>query len=122
MLRQMTHVADTRPSQKLLLRSRWENIGVAPIYHDWPLAYRMRSAADKLAAKWISAAQLRRWFPSVQHGVEDIVVLPEDIPDGSYDLDVAILDQSGRAPFVDLAIAGKRQDGWYTISTVMVRR
>jgi hypothetical protein len=82
----------------------------------------MRSAADKLAAKWISAAQLRRWFPSVQHGVEDIVVLPEDIPDGSYDLDVAILDQSGRAPFVDLAIAGKRQDGWYTISTVMVRR
>jgi hypothetical protein len=58
----------------------------------------------------------------VQHEVEDDVPLPEDVPDGSYLLDVAILDQGGHAPFVDLAIEGKRQDRWYQISTVMIRR
>jgi hypothetical protein len=58
----------------------------------------------------------------VQHEVEDDVPLTEDVPDGSYVLDVAILDQRGHAPFVDLAVSGKRQDRWYPISTVMIRR
>ncbi len=121
-LRQMTHAADASPSQKLSLQSRWENVGVTPIYRDWSPAYRMRSAADKIVAQWFSAAQLRRWLPIVQQEVEDVVILPDDVPEGSYVLDVAILDQGGRAPFVDLAIEGKRQDRWYPISTVMIRR
>jgi hypothetical protein len=53
--------------------------------------------------------------------VEDVVTLPDDVPDGSYVLDVAILDQGGHVPFVDLAIEWKRQDRWYPISTVMIR-
>lgn len=121
-LRQMTHTAETKPGRKLSLHSRWENVGVAPIYHDWPLAYRLRSAEDHIVARWLSTANLKRWLPGIQHGTEDLVTLPEDLPDGPYTLDVAILDQEGLAPFVDLAIAGKRQDRWYPISTVMIRR
>jgi hypothetical protein len=121
-LRQMTHATEARPGQKLSLRSQWENVGVAPIYHDWPLAYRLRSAEGHVVARWASIAPLRRWLPGVQHEVEDVVTLPEDVPDGSYALDGAILDQAGHAPFVDLAIEGKRQDRWYSISTVMIRR
>lgn len=121
-LRQITHAAEARPGRTLPLRSRWDNIGVAPIYHDWPLAYRLRSAEDQVVARWTSAAQLRRWLPGAQHEVEDVVTLPENVPDGSYVLDVAILDQGGHAPFVDLAIEGKRQDRWYPISTVVIRR
>jgi hypothetical protein len=121
-LRQMTHTTEAQSGQKLSLGSRWENIGVAPIYHDWPLAYRLRSAEDHVVVRWTSAAHLRRWLPGVQHEVEDAVILPEDVPEGSYVLDVAILDQRGHAPFVDLAISGKRQDRWYPISTVMIRR
>jgi hypothetical protein len=120
-LRQMTHASEAQPGRTLLLHSRWENIGVAPIYHDWPLAYRLRSAEDHVVARWASTAQLRQWLPGV-HEVEDAVTLSEDVPEGSYVLDVAILDQGGRVPFVDLAISGKRQDRWYPISTVMIRR
>ena len=120
-LRQMTHATEASPGRKLSLRSRWENVGVAPIYHDWPLAYRLRSAEDHVVARWVSAAHLRRWLPGGLHEVEDVVTLPEDVPDGSYVLDVAILDQGGHVPFVDLAIEGKRQDRWYPISTVMIR-
>ena len=122
-LRQMTHATEVRPGRELSLRSQWENLGVAPIYHDWPLAYRLRSARDHIIiAQWVSTAHLGRWLPGVQHEVEDAMTLPEDISDGSYVLDVAILDQEGHAPFVDLAIEGKSQDGWYPISTVMIRR
>jgi len=95
---------------------------VAPIYHEWPLAYRLRSAEDQVVAQWASTAQLRRWLPGAQHEVEDALTLPEGIPEGSYALDVAILDQGARAPFVDLAISGKRPDRWYPISTVLIRR
>jgi Domain of unknown function (DUF4832)/Beta-galactosidase len=121
-LRQMTHATEAKPDRKLSLRSRWENVGVAPIYHDWPLAYRLRSAEDHVVARWASAVHLRQWLPGVQHEVEDSVTLPEDVPEGSYVLDVAILDQGGHVPFVDLAISGKRQDRWYPISTVIFRR
>ena len=121
-LHQMTHATETRPGGKLSLRSQWENLGVAPIYHEWPLAYRLRSAEDQVVAQWASTAQLRRWLPGAQHEVGDAVTLPEGILEGSYALDVAILDQRARAPFVDLAISGKRPDRWYPISTVLIRR
>ena len=121
-LRQMTHATEAQPCRKLSLRSLWENVGVAPIYHDWPLAYRLRSAEDHVVAQWASAAHLRQWLPGIQQEVEDAVILPEDALEGSYVLDIAILDQRGHAPFVDLAISGKRQDGWYPISTVSIRR
>lgn len=120
-LRQMTHATEAQPGRTLSLQSRWENVGVAPIYHDWPLAYRLRSAEDGVVARWASSAQLRQWLPGPQHEVEDTVVLPESVPIGLYVLDVAILDREGRAPFVDLAISGKRQDRWYPISTVVIR-
>ena len=29
----------------MVLQSRWENKGVAPVYHAWPLAYRLRSGS-----------------------------------------------------------------------------
>jgi hypothetical protein len=121
-LRQMTHATEARPGGKLSLRSQWENVGVAPIYHEWPLAYRLRSAEDQVVAQWASTAQLHRWLPGAQHEVGDAVTLPEGILEGSYALDVAILDQRARAPFVDLAISGKRPDRWYPISTVLIRR
>lgn len=121
-LREMTHATETRLGQTLVLRSQWENIGVAPVYHDWPIAYRLRSAEDQVFARWTSVAPLRRWLPGMQHEVEDLVTLSEDIPEGLYALDVAILDQDGQVPFVDLAIEGKRHDRWYSISTIMIRR
>ena len=55
-LRQMTHAIEARPGRKLSLRSQWENVGVAPIYHEWPLAYRLRSGEDQVVAQWASTA------------------------------------------------------------------
>lgn len=120
-LRELTHSAEARPGEGLPLRSRWQNVGVAPFYHRWPLAYRLRSSSDEVVAQWVSTANPMHWLPGAIQIVEDIVTLPENVRPANYLLDVAILTQDGRFAHVDLAIAGKRSDHWYPVSTVAVR-
>lgn len=120
-LRQMTHTAETSPGGTLPLRSRWENVGVAPFYHPWPLAYRLRSGSDHIVAQWVSKENLMRWLPGAIYEVEDIEAVPERVPNGIYSLDVAILNQDGTSAGVDLAIEGKREDQWYQVSSIAIR-
>lgn len=103
----------------LLLRSRWENLGVAPIYHPWPLAYRLRSSSDLVVAQWRSHADLKQWLPG-SHVVTDTMQVPGTVSPGLYSLDVAILSEDGRLAYVDLAIEGKRDDRWYPVSQVTI--
>jgi hypothetical protein len=118
-LLELSHTAEANPRGPLLVKSLWENKGVAPIYHPWPLAYRLRSNADKVVATWRSGANLMNWLPGA-HEMEEVVVVPADVPDAAYNLDVAILGEDGKTPHVELAIAGKRPDKWYPVSTVKI--
>jgi hypothetical protein len=120
-LRDMTHAAESRAGEALVLQSRWDNIGVAPVYHSWPLAYRLRSNRDQVVAQWTSSADLKQWLPGPSQQVMDKVVVPEAVPPGSYSLDVAILSEDRRSAYVDLAIEGKRPDRWYPVSRVTIR-
>jgi Domain of unknown function (DUF4832)/Beta-galactosidase len=119
-LRELTHIEEVRPGGSLLVKSRWENKGVAPIYHPWPLAYRLRSHADRVYATWRSEANLMSWLPG-PHEVDDVVVVPSDVPAATYILDVAILSEDGKTAHVELAIAGKRPDKWYPVSSVKIK-
>ncbi|MBI2895253.1 MAG: DUF4832 domain-containing protein [Deltaproteobacteria bacterium] len=118
-LEEMTHTATAGPGESLLLSSRWANRGVAPIYHPWPLAYRLRSASDEVVAQWASPADLEGWLPG-SHEVQDVVDLPGDVPTGTYSLDLGILSEDGSRANVQLAIEGIRGDGWYAISQVSI--
>lgn len=120
-LRELTHPVRAAAGGTMLLRSQWDNVGVAPIYRPWPLAYRLRSSSNEVVAQWTSQEDLRRWLPGAPHIVEDLVVVPDNLAEGDYSIDVAILDQAGRAPYVNLAIAGKRPDGWYPISILTIQ-
>jgi Domain of unknown function (DUF4832) len=53
---ELTHSAEVRPGGSLTMRSLWENKGVVPIDHPWPLAYRLRANTDQVVATWKSAA------------------------------------------------------------------
>lgn len=119
-LRELTHTAEARPGGFFLVKSFWENKGVAPIYHPWPLSYRLRSSADLVVSTWRSSTNLMSWLPGT-HEVEEVVAVPVDIPAGTYNLDIAILSEDGKAAHVELAIAGKRPDKWYPISNVTIR-
>jgi hypothetical protein len=118
-LRQLTHADRVPQGGRLQVRSRWENVGVAPIYHPWPLAYRLRSETGEVRAWWRSSAQVRTWLPGPMHEVSDDIELSMVEP-GYYWLDVAILDQAQRQAHVELAIEGKLEDRWYAVSHVTI--
>jgi len=119
---EMTHPTEARPGQRLLLESRWKNAGVAPLYHPWPLVYRLRSRSDQVVAHWMSTANLMRWLPGTPHEVQDTVAVPTKVPTAIYSLDVAILSKDRRSAHVDLAIEGKRPDRWYPVSKLTIRK
>jgi uncharacterized protein (DUF779 family) len=118
-LTSLTHTTAVKPGDAIELNSEWENVGVAPIYHPWPLAYRLRSDNDQVVSEWISSQDLRQWLPG-SHTVEDLETIPDSVAPGNYFLDVAILTEDATAAHVKLAIQGVRSDGWYPISSVQV--
>jgi len=120
-LRELTHTAKVRRGESLHVRSLWENKGVAPIYHSWPLAYRLRTSTDRVVATWVSGADLKKWLPGT-HEVNESIMIPVSVPPETYSLDVAILTQDGAAATVRLAIEGKLPDNWYPISKVTVKK
>ena len=120
-LREFTHPSAATPGAELALRSSWDNVGVAPIYHPWPLAYRLRSSTGHVIAQWTSQSDLKGWLPGRRQTADDRVRLPNDLAAGRYALDVAILDQAGGSPYVQLAIEGRRSDGWYALSRLEIR-
>jgi len=119
-LQELTHAAEARPGGSLNVRSLWENKGVAPIYHPWPLAYRLRSNADQVVAIWKSTANLMSWLPGT-HEVDEVVTIPSGVPAATYALDVAILTEEATTAYVELSIDGKRPDKWYPVSEVTIK-
>ena len=77
-LRELENTSESYPGGSLIVRSQWENKGVAPIYHPWPLGYRLRSNTDQVVASWKSKANLMSWLPGT-HEVEDVLEIPEDV-------------------------------------------
>jgi hypothetical protein len=119
-LRELAHPAQVSPGDSLGIASQWENIGVAPMYHAWPLAYRLRSASDQVVCQWTSEADPQQWLPGASHQVRDAVSLPLTIPPGTYSLDVSILNRRDGVGYVALAIEGKRSDSWYSVSKLTI--
>jgi hypothetical protein len=118
-LASVTHTSKTKAGQALALQSGWENKGVAPPYHPWPVAWRLRGTNDAIAAQWQSEADLRTWLPGPQN-LDEVVTVPTGVAPGTYALDVAVLTEDAAAAHVLLAIAGKRQDLWYPVSQIVI--
>jgi uncharacterized protein DUF4832/glycosyl hydrolase family 42 (putative beta-galactosidase) len=119
-IRNVRHSTVAEPGGQLFIASRWENVGVAPMYHNWPLAYRLRSDSGEIVGQWMSQADTRQWLPGASHEVKDSVQIALDIPLGTYSLDVAILDRDGGSAHVALAVEGGRADLWHAVSQVVV--
>ncbi|MEJ2157541.1 MAG: DUF4832 domain-containing protein, partial [Desulfobacteraceae bacterium] len=89
-LRSFSYPAVVRPRGKLAYKTWWENKGVAPCYHDYPLALRIKNASHSVV--FLTGADIRNWLPG-DSIYEDAVFLPADLPEGEYDIEVGILDR-----------------------------
>ena len=118
-LRRFTYPSTVQPRAKLAFTSWWENKGVAPSYRQFPLMLRLKNAAR--SETLMTSADIRKWLPG-DVIFDDEALLPADIPEGEYELAVALVDSETHAPKVKLAIAGADAEGWYPLGKIAVRR
>jgi hypothetical protein len=116
-LRKFETPATIAPNGKLAFTTWWENKGVAPIYKDFPLALRLKG--KERTHVFVTDADIRRWLPG-DNLYDSAIVVPNDMPDGEYELAIGIIDRNTHEPKVKLAIAGIDSEGWYPLTTIRV--
>ena len=96
----------------------WLNEGVAPIYKEYTLAVELRS--PKMAAVIPVQVDIRKWLPgdAVYDGT---LYVPENLPEGNYDVLIAMLDPKTGKPAIRLAVEGRQEDGWYAMGSLTVK-
>ena len=102
----------------LPIQTRWENIGVAPIYREYIFAVRLRNSMKTIILP--TDAKLTEWLPGDILHYENLYI-PFDAPLGKYQLEVAIVSPASFEPRVKLAIEGKTDDGWYHIGEIEIK-
>ena len=102
----------------LPLLTRWENIGVAPIYKEYLFAVRLHN--DQHTIVLPTSAKLTEWLPGdILH--HENLYIPHDAPLGTYKMEVAIVSPASFEPRVKLANEGKTDDGWYSIGDIEIK-
>ena len=117
-LRKLTYPVEVRPNGQLPFTSWWENTGVAPIYKDYKLAFRLKNA--ERAEVIFSDCRIRGWMPG-DNLYYDKVYIPAGMPTGEYQLQIAIVNELTKEPAIKLAIDGMQPDGWYPLGQITVR-
>jgi len=119
-VRTVEHPAEVERGRTFEVRMEWGNVGVAPCYADYRPALALVGGDGKRSVVSRSKARVRDWLPGKFNLVEQ-VTLPNSLASGEYSLELAVVDSSTSEPVVRLAIAGRRNDGWYPISRLRVR-
>jgi len=115
---------------KVKINSIWSNLGVAPSYHNRDLTYKLKSTDflyEGLPYEVLlsSTADIRTWLPGATNVIDNFT-LPTDMPTGTYNLEVAILNRAGTNPITEalppiyLAIEDRDAYGWYPLLEVSV--
>ena len=118
-LRRFTYPASIEANRQLSFTSWWENQGDAPCYQPFALALRLKR--DETSVVMLTDADIREWMPG-DRLYHDSVYIPASLPDGDYDLSIAIVDPATRQPRLQLAIAGKESDGWYPLGKTTIHQ
>jgi len=118
-LRQLEHEATLKPGSPLALDMIWENVGVAPPYRDYLLAFRLTEKASQRQRIFTTETSIKGWLPG-EVKVTESLRLPLNLPAGRYELALAIVEPDTHRPAIRLAIAGRAADGWYPLSQVEI--
>jgi hypothetical protein len=117
-LRSFSYPESAVRGEKIGFLSWWDNKGVAPIYKKYLLALRLKGEARSDIL--ITDANVNSWFPG-DNVYDDAVFVPRDLPAGTYQLGIGIVDVQTHQPKVSLAIAGRDQDGWYPMGKIEIK-
>lgn len=117
-LRSFSYPETAVRGEKVLIKSWWDNRGVAPIYKEYLLALKFKN--EQTSEVIITDADIKSWFPG-DNLYDDGIFIPREMPAGRYDLQIAIVDRQSHDPKVRLAISGMNPDGWYPLGKIDIR-
>lgn len=118
-LRRMEFSRQVTPGAMMPVHMWWFNAGVAPVYGEYRLAMQLSSPRTKAVV--FIPANVRGWLPG-DSVVDQPVYVPSDLPAGSYQLRIALVDPDTGKPAIRLAIAGRDSEGWYGLGTLEVQQ
>ena len=138
-LRRAEYAAEVRAGRILTLRMQWQNIGSAPCYKPYRLAYRFTGGnAEEVV---LGETTVEGWMPgSVDVTSKDFIESAPDLPPGevvdvverirlpaglrpgTYTLSVGVVAARPPEPVIQLGIKGRDEKGWYPLSEVAVTR
>jgi hypothetical protein len=139
-LKELSHPPTAQPGNEIQLAMKWQNMGSAPCYKPYRVAYRLShdQGSERI---FVGSATVNKWLPgSIElfteeffqeptdlppgevHDVVDTIRLPDDLLPGSYALSLAVVDQADTKPVVQLGIKGRSEDGWYPLSRLTISK
>ncbi len=117
-LRKFTFPSVVQANGSLSFTTWWENKGVAPVYRNYRFALRLKNLEKTEVL--VTDANLLTWLPG-DIVYNNKVFLSKDLPEGSYELEIAIIAPSTNEPKVKLAIKGVNEEGWYPMGKIIVQ-
>jgi hypothetical protein len=117
-LRRLEYPRSVNAGAMMPVHMWWLNAGVAPVYRDYVLAVQLRSGSQSAVLR--TPAQVRNWLPG-DAVFDGTLFVPANLKPGTYRFRVALLDARTNQPAIQLAIEGRRSDGWYDLGSLAVK-
>jgi hypothetical protein len=139
-LKELKYPSEARPGDNFQLAMKWQNVGSAPCYRPYRLAYRLTDGGGDHQV-FVGNVTVNKWLPGEIElfteeffkepadlppgdvvDVADSISLPNDMSPGTYTVSIAVVGEQDTEPVVQLGIEGRSDDGWYKLSKVTVNR
>ena len=137
-LRELQHPQRIRAGGSLSLQMKWQNVGSAPCYRPYRLAYRLTDKQGR-SKTLVGLITVDKWMPGTVDvfteafldeppdlpdgeitDVADRVPVPSDMQAGTYSLALGVVGEQTLDPVVRLPIKVTPQEGWYPLSEIVV--
>jgi hypothetical protein len=116
-LRRLEYSKTVKPGTMMPVHMWWLNAGIAPVYAEYDLKLQLRSS--KTSTRISIPVDVRKWLPG-DAVFDGTVYIPDDLPDDTYEVRVAMLDPRTERPAIRFAIEGRQDDGWYAVGQLTV--
>ena len=113
-LRQVLLPLEAKRGGRVLAQFFVDNVGCAPIYRPYGLAFRFRQGRRSHVVRL--KEDIRKWLPG-HAWFEESVTLPKGLSKGEVKVDLGIVDETG-APRVRFALDGATRDGWHPLTSI----
>ena len=137
-LRELRHPKGITSGELLVLAMKWQNVGSAPCYQPYRLAYQLTNTSG-FAKTIIGKVTVNEWMPgSIETFTDEFfkepvdlppgpvvdvverVILPHNMSAGVYRLAIGVVGEQTHTPIVQLGIKGRNEDGWYPLSEIRI--